>query len=276
MLQNQYLVQLSATQFNAVRQLVYDLAGIDFQPGKAGLVNTRLTSRLRKLNITSFEEYWDRVTSDKSGAELAAMIDVLTTNKTQFFREAEHFEFLRREVLPHYERPGKKLRIWSAGCSSGEEPYTLALLVLEHIPAAARRDARILATDISERVLEKAKRAQYSEEQVAAVPPALLKKYFKANGSKPNRTYAPADEVRSLIRYARLNLMAHWPMKGPFDVIFCRNVMIYFDKPTQKKLVSRFCGMLAAGGYLFIGHSESLAGSVEGLKYVQPAVYRKG
>lgn len=268
-------IELSDAQFNKISQLTYEMCGINLRAGKEGLVKSRLSKRLRALGLSSFDRYLEYVRKDSSGKELITLIDSLTTNKTSFFREEQHFEFLRSQILPSYREEGHRMRIWSAGCSSGEEPYSIAILLREEWPAVDRCDVRILATDISTRVLGLAHEAVYEEETVKEINPALLKKHFKCMRESPPRAYHVNDDVRRMVRLARLNLMDAWPMRGPFHVIFCRNVMIYFDKQTQMELVRKFWEMLAPGGYLFVGHSESLTASSYRFRYVRPATYLK-
>lgn len=267
--------ELSQSQFQKISQTVYRLCGINLQSGKEGLVKTRLTKRLRALGLAGFKEYLEYVEGDASQKELATMIDLLTTNKTSFFRESQHFDFLCQRVLPGLQTASRPVRFWSAGCSSGEEPYSLSILLHEHLPNIERRDVRILATDISARMLTKAREAIYDEDVVSDLPPPLLRKYFVCARTQPTRAYQVSDKARTLVRFARLNLMDAWPMKGPFDAIFCRNVMIYFDKPTQQRLVQRYYELLTPGGHLFVGHSESLTALSHNFRYVQPAVYVK-
>lgn len=264
--------ELSAAQFREVRDLVYRICGIDLQDGKEGLVRTRLLRRQRELKMASLDEYLDFLRREGESGELAAMVDAMTTNKTSFFRESAHFDYLRKEVLP---TAGDTLRFWSAGCSTGEEPYTLAMVLHDELPDLARRDVRILATDISARVLDRAKQGVYTEEVLRDVPPALRHRFTTASGQRGAKQFRVNDSLRSLIRFARLNLMDAWPMQGRFDVILCRNVMIYFDRPTQQKLVRRFSALIRPGGHLFVGHSESLQAISHDLKYVRPATYRK-
>lgn len=266
-------LELSHAQFEEVRQIVYQKCGINLTPGKEELVKSRLTKRLQVLALNNFAEYLQFVKQDTSGTELAQMLDVLTTNKTYFYRESAHFDYLCQEILPHLRQP--KLRIWSAGCSSGEEPYTIALLLREHLKNIDQYDVRILATDLSMRVLETAQKAIYSADTLSELPPTLLQKYFTLAPGAAGRTYCVNDNVRKLVKFARLNLLAEWPMKGPFDVIFCRNVMIYFDLVTRQRLVQRYWQLLAPGGRLFIGHSESLNGINHQFRYIQPAAYVK-
>ncbi len=268
---------LTDRQFTRIAEIVYAQCGINLKEGKEELVKSRLMKRLRQLELPSFDAYIRHLEGDVSGNEMVTMIDCLTTNKTSFFREPQHFDFLKRVVLPAC---GSKVRIWSAGCSTGEEPYTLAIVLREFWPDidvrdGRARDVRILATDISTRVLERAKEGVYTQDVLADVSAQLLPKYFECVEMKKPRLYQVRSELSSLITFARLNLMEDWPMSGPFDAIFCRNVMIYFDKPTQETLINRYAGLLRSGGHLFVGHSESLAGLRHPLKYVQPALYRK-
>jgi chemotaxis protein methyltransferase CheR len=265
------VLDLTDAQFRHIGQLVGRIAGIQLPHGKESLVRSRIARRLRALDLDSVQKYLDFVDADATRTELAEMVDVLTTNKTSFFRENEHFRLLEREVLPALGHRGGPIRIWSAGCSTGEEPYTVAMIARDVL--GARADAlRILATDISGHVLEKARVAEYDRERLADVPAALRDRHFEDARDGLLRVRCP---TRDLVHFARLNLMAEWPMRGPFDVIFCRNVMIYFDKPTQERLVSRFADLLPDGGYLCVGHSESLSGLQHGLEYVQPATYRR-
>jgi len=252
-----------------LRRLVHQRTGIHLTPEKDVLVTSRLMKRLRALGLSSFKEYLSLIERDRAGGEIASMIDALTTNKTSFFRESRHFDCLRALVLPSL-RQRKRIRIWSAGCSTGEEPLSLAMVLREGIPDVDRRDLRILATDISRQVLERARQGIYDVAQLQAVPALLRERYFTC---MPSRLYRAQDSVLRLVSWARLNLVDDWPMQGPFDVIFCRNVMIYFDRPTQERLVERFARMLRPGGYLFVGLSESSSAASGGLDYVEPAVY---
>lgn len=266
--------KLTRDQFAKVCERIYSLCGIKLSEGKEELVQSRLTKRLAALQLQTFEQYLDYVKTDSTGQETIRMIDVLTTNKTSFFREIQHFDFLRDRILPALDADKKRLRIWSAACSSGEEPYSIGIVLHESIANFATWDARILATDISTQILARARAACYGEDVLLPVPAALRKRYFtEAKGE--NGGWQVCERVRKLVKFARLNLMHEFPMRGPFDVIFCRNVMIYFDKPTQEKLVNRFYRLLAPGGHLFVGHAESLIGSKHGFRYVQPAVYKK-
>lgn len=241
--------------------------------GKEGLVRARLAKRLRKLNLPDFNAYLEFVENEPSRREFAEMIDALTTNKTSFLREASHFDYLRDAVFPMLKG---SVRIWSAGCSSGEEPYTLAMLANESFRDINTRDVRILATDLSHRVLATAKAATYPAENMADVPAVWMQKYWTRTHDPQGRdVYEAGKPLRRLVHLAKLNLMERWPMQGPFDAILCRNVMIYFDKVTQQQLVERYWALLRPGGHLFVGHSESLTGLTHRFRYVQPAVYVK-
>ena len=263
---------MNTQQFEKLCRRVYDLCGINLKSGKEELVHSRLNKRLNALNLDSFEEYFKFLDNDRQGKEVIWMIDALTTNKTSFFREIQHFEFLRERVLPNLKE--KKLRIWSAACSSGEEPYSIAMLLAETLPNFKNWDIRILGTDICTKVLEMANQAVYSADLLEPIPAAWRQKYFTAENASKS-TYRLLPELRKLVRLGRLNFMDNFPMRGPFDVIFCRNAMIYFDKPTQETLVRRFYDLIAPGGYLLVGHSESLTGAKHDFTYIQPATYQK-
>jgi len=265
--------ELSQGQFQRVSQLVHSKCGIKLRSGKEALVRSRLMKRLRALGMSSFKEYFRYLEEDGSGRELGCMIDVITTNKTSFFREIDHFNYLREQIIPALK--GKRVRIWSAGCSSGEEPYSLAILLREELADRDLRDAKILATDISVRMLEKVRRGLYESEALRTIPPVLIQKYFVRAQNGSGYQYRVKDAIKLMVREALLNLIEPWPLKGPFNAIFCRNVMMYFDRTTQETLVNRFWELLEPGGHLFVGHSESLSAVPHKFSYVQPAVYRK-
>ena len=264
--------ELNNNQFQEISRIVYHQCGINLKSGKEALVRARLMKRLRALEMPSVKAYMDLISSAQGEHEIHTLIDVMTTNKTSFFREAAHFDYLADVILPDIEH--HRLRFWSAACSSGEEPYTLAMVLRESIPSIDQKDILILSTDISNRMLEAARAGVYSRERLAGVSRPLLHKYFeRVAGTGQGFRVGPA--LRKLVRLAPLNLMQAWPMKGPFNVIFCRNVMIYFDRPTQQSLVNRFYDLLAPGGYLFVGHSEGLSGIRHEFQYMKPAIYRK-
>jgi chemotaxis protein methyltransferase CheR len=264
--------ELTPAQFARITGLLYEHAGIRMREGKEGLVRARLAKRLRKLGLPDFDAYLAYVDGEKDRREFAEMIDALTTNKTSFLREASHFDYLRDAVFPRLSGP---VRIWSAGCSSGEEPYTLAMLLQEASDKSPMRDARILATDISHRVLATAKAGVYPAEVMSDVPAPWLQRYWSRRTDGARDVFEAGPVLRKLVHFAKLNLMEKWPMQGPFDAILCRNVMIYFDKGTQQQLVERYHALLKPGGHLFVGHSESLTGLTHRFRYVQPAVYVK-
>lgn len=260
--------ELGTAAFESIRGMVYDVAGIHLHEGKMGLVRTRLMRRLRDLGMRDFESYVSLVRSAPGRDEIPRMVDILTTNKTSFFRESGHFDFLSDTLLPLWNGQPGEVRIWSAGCSSGEEPYTLAMLLRQGL---RDRPGRILATDISERVLEQARSGIYPSARIQEIPAELRRSALtRVEGDR----WSIRDDLRGMVRFARLNLMDAWPMRGPFHAIFCRNVMIYFDRSTQERLVNRFASLLAPGGHLFIGHAESLTGLKHPFQYIQPALYR--
>jgi len=266
-------IKLKKAQFERISQLVYQLTGINLHAGKYELVRARLTKRLRALGLKSPDAYMEYLEHDQPEGELVAMIEAMTTNKTNFFREPQHFRYLCQQIVPRLRN--RKIRVWSAGCSSGEEPYSAAILLDEAIEDQALWDIGILATDLSSLMIAHARRGVYDMNHLREVPPLLLSKYFTCIETRPVRRYQIIEPLRSRVYFARLNLMGEWPMRGPFDVIFCRNVMIYFDKLTQEQLVNRFWKLMKPGGHLCVGHSESLAGSPHNFRYVQPAIYVK-
>lgn len=265
--------ELNHRQFDAISQLIYTKCGISLKKGKEALVRARLMKRLRALKLKTIDDYMAFLDSEQGDHEIGTLIDVMTTNKTSFFREAAHFDFLTDRVIPEIRSP--KIRIWSAACSSGEEPYTLAMVLRESIPQIDRTDLLILATDISNEMLATARRGVYSQERAADVPRALRPKYFQRSRRWGPNQVQVSNDLKKLVRFGALNLMHPWPMRGSFNAIFCRNVMIYFDRPTQQTLVNRFWDLLESGGYLFVGHSEGLSGIKHRFQYTQPAVYKK-
>ncbi len=275
--------ELRDIDFHKIRSLVFDLCGIDLHEGKKELVKARLGKRLREGRFKSFKDYFQYVMTDEGADELIAMIDSLSTNLTSFFREDSHFRKFGslvpvmldesdRARLPSRRIP--KFQVWCAGCSTGEEAYSIGMTFKE---ALAERvvDFRIWATDISTRVLKTAVAGIYSEEKIRKIPAELLRRYFAVGQGNWAGHYRVKKILSDVIEFARFNLMDIPPPGDPFDVIFCRNVMIYFDKMTQAALVRRFYDRLKVGGYLFVGHSESLTGLSQGFKYIEPSVYRK-
>jgi chemotaxis protein methyltransferase CheR len=272
------IADLSPSQFATISHFVKERCGINLHEGKMALVKARLYKRLHRLGLSSFGQYVDRIRNDVDGSETAVMLDAISTNVTHFFREPHHFNFLRESALPwimERRRRDHRIRLWSAGCSSGEEPYSIAITLCEAIPDAPTWDTSILATDLSRQMLGLARNAVYESRQLQQIPNDLLNRYFSRCANAADASYRIAEPLKKMVHFARLNLIGHWPMKGPFDAIFCRNVMIYFDKPTQHELIKRFWDILAPGGVLFIGHSESLPGVQHHFQYLEPAVYRK-
>jgi chemotaxis protein methyltransferase CheR len=266
--------RLKPREFEAIRRLAYAEFGLDLRNGKEELVAARLNKRMRAGGFNSFDKYYEHVVGDASGEALIGMIDALATNHTSFMREAAHFDFLRGKVLPGL-RGRPRIDIWSAACSSGEEPYTLAFTLWDLWGAEAFRRVRILATDISTKALAAGKSAVYAAERFSTVPQGWLRQFLLRGEGRWEGWYRIKPEVRSQVEFARLNLVEPFSQPIRFPVIFCRNVMIYFDKPTQEAVVNRLATHLESGGYLFIGHAESLTGVRHGLTYVQPAIYRK-
>lgn len=266
-------LRLSADDYAAVAEHLRALAGIRLREGKESLVISRLGRRVRSTGMKSLSEYIRLVVDGDTPAELTHFIDVLTTNKTGFFREPAHFDFLVEEMFPLWAARRGEVRIWSAASSSGEEPYTVAMLVREHLPVEVAVRTRILATDISTRMLDAARAGRYATQQTLGVPPELLQKHFTRDAT--GESWTARASLTDLVKYARLNLIEDWPVRGPFDLIVCRNVMIYFDRETQERLVNRFVPLLAPGGVLMVGHAESLSGIQHPLEQLQPAVFRK-
>ena len=270
--------QLSEAQFDKLASLVYSLCGIHLGEGKRELLRARLAKRLRATGCRDVKQYIQRLEGDHSGQELVCFLDVITTNKTDFFREPKHFEFLVEEVLPKLDKlcaAGEPLRIWSAACSTGEEPYTLAMVLMEHRALWERRGASILASDLSTKVLDQAQGGVYALDRAGDIPRPLLTKYFQRGTNRWAGYVRVRPELRKLVQFRRINLMDSFNFDKPFHVIFCRNVMIYFDKPTQERLVDKFRNCLVQGGLLMVGHSESLTGIKHRLAFTRPAVYRR-
>jgi chemotaxis protein methyltransferase CheR len=270
--------ELKDSDFEKIHRLVYEQCGINLHKGKKELVKARLGKRLRQGNFKSFADYYRYVTTEDGASELVTMIDSLSTNLTSFFREDSHFQKLR-EIVPMIKtanngRCRPKLRVWSAGCSTGEEPYSIAM-VLNELVNGYNIDMKILATDISTKVLKAAVNGIYPKERTKNIPTQLLRKYFQIGQKDWDGHYRVKKELRDIVKFMRFNLMEDLQSNNVFDVIFCRNVMIYFDKVTQNNLVNRFYDCLKKGAYLFIGHSESLTGLTHRFKYIEPSVYRK-
>ncbi|MDY7002283.1 MAG: CheR family methyltransferase, partial [Thermodesulfobacteriota bacterium] len=238
----------------------------------------RLQKRLRALGIEGYEKYIEYLFSPQGmDNELHHLIDVVTTNTTEFFREPKHFDFLSNQVLPEWtsSRRGGIMSIWSAGCSSGEEPYTLAMVLSDFAGKTSGFRFKILATDISNQVLQKAVRGIYPADRARSIPHTFKKEYLLRSKNKGSNLVRMVPDIRRLVSFRRLNFMENFGLNEKMDIIFCRNVIIYFDHPTQKIVLNRFCEHLSKGGHLFIGHSESLAGMALPLRQVAPTIYRK-
>ncbi|MBH0189470.1 MAG: protein-glutamate O-methyltransferase [Nitrospira sp.] len=268
-------VTITAEEFQRFRSLIYDESGISLSDEKSTLVVSRLSKRLQELGIKTFSQYYTRVTEDTTREEFTQMLDLISTNKTDFFREPQHFEFLRANILPGLTE-SRQIRIWSSACSSGEEPYTIAMTLFEHLQDIAQWDCKILASDLSTRVLAKAAAGVYDQDRFRDVSPDILHRHFLRGQGGSAGKYKVKPHLVAMIQFRRLNLMAdRFPIVTPLDLIFCRNVMIYFDRPTQETLVNKFYGYLKPGGYLFIGHSESLQWVKHPFQLVAPTVYYK-
>jgi chemotaxis protein methyltransferase CheR len=271
------LDHLSADRFTRLAALIYDETGIKMPRTKATMLEGRLRRRLRDTGTATLNAYCDLLFADPgANGEINHLINAVTTNKTDFFREPGHFDFLAGTVLPTLlAQRQRRIRAWSAACSTGAEPYTMAM-VMDRFAEANRMEYGILATDIDTEVLETARRGIYPAEQVDPVPSMLRQRYVAASRDRKAATVRIAPELRSAIGFARLNLMdTHYPVGEPMDIIFCRNVLIYFDKPTQEAVVRRLCDCLRPGGYLFLGHSESIAGMDLPVKTVSYTVFER-
>ncbi|KUJ71579.1 protein-glutamate O-methyltransferase CheR [Thiomicrospira sp. WB1] len=261
--------------FQRVKQLVYDFAGIDLNESKRNLVYNRLAKRIRFLEQQSFKQYLDFVEA-QGEVEFVQLINAITTNLTFFFRENHHFEYLAQEVIPQLlqtNQASKKIRIWSAGCSTGEEPYSLAITLKEAVPAGW--DARVLATDLDTSVVETAERGVYKMDRLKGVSQERIKRWFLKGSGRHEGMVKVKPELQKIIDFGQINLMNEWPIRDQIDVIFCRNVVIYFDKPTQSRLFERYADLLPSHGHLFVGHSESLYKVSDRFKLLGQTIYQK-
>jgi chemotaxis protein methyltransferase CheR len=272
----EYEFEFADSEFRRLRDLVHARTGIALSDAKRELVYGRLARRLRQLKLSSFAEYCELVESAES-AELQELTNAITTNLTSFFRENYHFEQLAAEVLPQVESTRsatRRMRLWSAGCSTGEEPYSLAIVMREALAHLPSWDIKLLATDIDSKVVAAAAEGEYAQERFKGVPAERVRNGFRNIPGRPGFCAASA-ELKALITFRQLNLLDPWPMKGPFDVIFCRNVVIYFDKATQRALFDRMADLQEPGGWLFIGHSENLLNVTRRYKLVGRTAYRR-
>jgi chemotaxis protein methyltransferase CheR len=263
------LEPLAPGEFEQIRKLAYTTFGLDLKHGKEELVSARLRRLVRSGGHRNFQDYYRSIVQDTTGQSLIAMIDALATNHTSFLREPEHFEFLRREVVPRL-LAREKIEVWSAACSTGEEVWTLAMILRDAAPA---RPLRLFASDISNKALAFAQAATYPADRCQGVPPTWLSRYFRKEGNPPSYSVAPA--IRGLASFQRVKLVQSYSLPRTFPVIFCRNVMIYFDRETQERVVRQLVEHLEPEGYLFVGHAESLTRITHSLEYAGPAIYRK-
>lgn len=270
------MITITEKEFMQLSRYIKDNYGINLKEEKKMLVIGRLHNELAEHNFESFSQYYQYIISDKSGKAISTLVNKITTNHTYFMRESNHFDYLREKALPYLMNSVKDrdLRIWSAGCSSGEEAYTLAMILDEFFQKERLWwDKKLLATDISDKVLEIARNGVYHKEQIAPLPDKWKNDYLKKHNED---SFAFVDKIKNEVIYRKFNLMENvFPFKKKFHVIFCRNVMIYFDNNTKRELIRKFYDNMDYGGYLFIGHSESLNGENMGFKYVMPSVYRK-
>lgn len=261
--------------------LIYEKCGINLHKGKKELLKARLAKLLRSYNFDSVRDYYKFLLKDESGREMISLLDSISTNLTYFFREPRHFDFLSQTVVPgllksHRGAQKQKISVWCAGCSSGEETYSIAITLLAALPQAGQVEVSILATDISTRMLAVAAKGIYGSDKVEKIPYEWRRRYFQKGVKSCDGYFRVKPWVKDLVTFRRVNLMEPFPWDSAFDAIFCRNVMIYFDKPTQEKLVNRFHQVLAKDGYFLIGLSESLTGIHHPFKYIQPSIYVRG
>ena len=268
-------IALSDREMDRIVRLVYERSGITLHQGKRALVVARLHKLLKAGGFASFSQYVRHVETDHTGHQLSVLLDAITTNHTSFFREDEHFRFLAERVVPPIVADGRPVRLWCAACSTGQEPVSLAVTLMQALPEAHHGRVRLLASDISTRALKTASAGVYPIKVAAGVPPSLLKSYFERGLGADEGKVRVRAQVRRAIEYRRVNLIEIENLNETFDVVFCRNVMIYFDKAVQQRVVSMIERHLAPGGYLFIAHSESLNGLSHELKWMAPAVYQR-
>jgi chemotaxis protein methyltransferase CheR len=275
-----FKAQLTQDEFDKLSRFIYKESGIKMPPVKKIMLQSRLHKRLRELSMSTFKEYIDYVFSKEGlNNEIIHMLDVVSTNKTDFFREPVHFDFLSDYVLPENMamRQGYcNLKIWSAGCSTGEEPYTIAIVLSDFAEKNPRFDFTIVGTDISTQVLQKAIDGIYKEDRVSIIPMQIKRKYFLRSKDRTNPTVKVAPILRAKVKFGRLNFMdPYYDITDSFDVIFCRNVLIYFDRETQEKVINKLCTKLRSGGYFFLGHSESIMNMEVPLKQIKPTIFQR-
>ncbi|NLE29965.1 MAG: protein-glutamate O-methyltransferase [Phycisphaerae bacterium] len=273
-------IEITTEEYERVRKLVYERAGINLGSNRQHLVQARLAKRIRSESFAGFRDYFRHLDSETNNEEITHLIDAISTNTTFFFRESDHFDFLAESLVSRiksekWDEKQYTLRIWSAACSSGEEPYTLAMVINKILKEYPSINAKILATDISQKILAQACAGQYDAQKIKSVPDEYRRHAFRHIG-KSSSLYEISPEISKYITFAYFNLMTpQYPFKFGFDYIFCRNVMIYFDRPTQESVINRMAQHIRPNGYLIVGHSESLNGLRHKLEYVKPTIYRQ-
>lgn len=267
----QEAINISVAEFDSFRDMIFRIAGISLAPAKRELVRGRLAKRLRHHGLSSYRDYFGLLSTGKDKAELQIAVDLLTTNETYFFREPKHFDFLREKILPMHAR-GTPFRVWSAASSSGEEPYTIAM---ELAQALGEAPWEIIGSDLSQRVLERARSGHYAMERANNIPQDYLQRHCLKGVGAQDGTFVISPALIRRVRFVQINLNEALPQLGSFDVVFLRNVMIYFDGDTKRAVVERVAPLVKAGGYLIVSHSESLNGVSDRFKMITPSVYRK-
>ena len=270
------LEQLTPEQFDRITTIAKARWGLALNANKLQLVTSRVASFLRKSSFPDTEAYLRHLEREADEKDMLVFFDLLSTNVTSFFRDSAHFDYLERELFTGLERgtitlPSRRLRMWSAGCSTGCEPYTMAMVAYDHLKDLKGWDIQILATDLSNYAVEEASAGAYDRDVIKDLPRDILARHFNKQGER----WVVKPHIREMVRIGQLNLMENWPMRGPFDVIFCRNVMIYFDAPTRERLVNRFASLLRPGGIFAVGSAETLAGMKVGLRSAMPSLYIK-
>jgi chemotaxis protein methyltransferase CheR len=273
-------IEVTSADYELVRKLAYDRAGINLGDNRHHLVQARLAKRIRVGHFSGFRDYFRFLENDATGDEISNLIDAISTNTTFFFREPDHFDFLKQSIRTRiqeqrWDKINYSIRIWSSACSSGEEPYTIAMVVqklLQEFPAV---DFKILATDISQKILRQAQTGRYDQQKIKSIPEEYRREYINREDPQSSQ-YSISEQIRKHITFSYFNLMdAEYPFKFGFDYVFCRNVMIYFDRPTQENVVNKIARYLRPNGFLVVGHSESLNGLNHELSYIKPTIYKK-
>ena len=271
---------ISDREFSLYRKLIYNAAGICLGPAKKAFLEARLSRRIRELGMDSFQAYYQYVTENQTSGELEQLLDRVSTNETHFFREPRQFEFLEQQILPDWKaeesngsRP-QRIRVWSAGCSTGEEPYSLAMIFLDHFPRGSGWEVEIIATDLSTRALKSARKGVWSIAKAREIPQSYLKRFMRKGTGSQHAYMKASAEIQAIIRFQHLNLNDdHYALTGPFDLIFCRNVLIYFDAESRARVIDRLVNYLAPAGFLLVGHAESLSGVSDRIRHVKPTIY---